>query len=497
LKAINFELNLIPLNLSYYGVELSKGNIIIYGNFGTYLISKDNAKSWERKWIGNYDVIYHLTNYNDTLWGVLGGGYVTHSIDGGLNWALNKVELDSNDIALRLIVTDESFYVRGLQTIYRFDRNFRRVSIIRDTLLSVNFVKVNDPGYPYPVVDFNYYHMYYIYDKLVILSLKTMRKGFIVLNKDLTNIELINPCQFIDVYKDSVFLKSCGVSDIFFYKNNAVFKIRDENLYIPNKNFTEWKYLFQDTIFLNFRDSLNLYKWREMVSPLGYYSDNINLYNVKSVEWKYKNKLLSDGIVLKRYYDSPKDTFITIGNQFIDSFAMSNYSPIVGRFGFGVAYNAFQARRVGVFNDSIHIFVKDKNYIFLSTNNGETWQLMSFLNGKPYSILNDSTYFFVYPISGVAEVCRTFDGGLTFLPNKRFFPGDTNSKDIKYSAIQLFFVDTSGIGFLTGIQNIGPYYSTVTENFWDNTIVVQTAAFNTLSNFTSNVCKIGNKYFFA
>ncbi|MCX7909898.1 MAG: hypothetical protein N2560_10355, partial [Ignavibacteria bacterium] len=490
------KLELLPLCINYYGVESSKGNIIIYGNFGTYLISNNNAKSWKRCWIGNFESIFHIVNYKDTLWGILGNGYIISSTDGGEHWVKNKIEIENGDKTLRLIVTDEAFYVRGIQTIYLYDRNFKKISKIQDTLLKVFYKEVHDPGYPYPLVNLNDYDFYYFFDKLIVLSNFT-NSGFFLVDKNLSKINLVNPCELISIYKDTNSKNSCNVNKIFLYKGKLVFQLKSENLYVSNEDFTKWEYFFRDTNFLNFRDTANIKRWKEIVNPLGYYSDGKNLFCMVLKNWEYKGKILAFGIVLKKFISSPKDTFIVSGNNFIDSYMKTTFSPPGYRHDVGIGIYMTKDRRFGVFNDSIHIFVHDKSYIFLTTNSGKNWGLISFLNGKPNNILNDTVYFFVYPSSGNAEVCRTFDGGYTFLPNKRYFPGDTSFKNANYLQVKVFFIDSSGIGFLTGSQSSSPYYFTVTENFWDSTVVVPTSIAPYSSNFTSNVSPINNKYYFA
>ncbi|MFN3782192.1 MAG: hypothetical protein ACK4SO_08455, partial [Candidatus Kapaibacteriota bacterium] len=354
---------------NYNGVVTTRNNVIIYGNFGRYLISNDNCRTWERFTLGNFDEIMFIENFNDTLWGVLKNGYVIVSADEGYSWERTKVEIDTDDILVQIIPTVDIIYLRGRYAVYSFDRNLRPIKRIReslDTLLTITKFDYFDPTWPYRYEKYIYEPDYYVFDRYIINSTKKVQgpySGFVTIDKDLNNWEIINPCRQIPEYLTDT--NRCNLRKILFYKDEAIFYILSFSLFKADSNFSGWKCFFKDSLFCYLeKDTTSRNIVNDIINISTIYSNNNYLFGIKDTKIFRNRKYLWDGFYLKKFVETPRDTFVPMGTFYLDEFNIDAYDRISGVSSLGgggilPSLLSTYGKLVAVFRDSIHIFVNN------------------------------------------------------------------------------------------------------------------------------------------
>ncbi|MGB9772343.1 MAG: WD40/YVTN/BNR-like repeat-containing protein, partial [Candidatus Kapaibacteriota bacterium] len=476
----SFEYELTPLKISLFGAVNVKNNIVAYGDFGNYLFSTDLGQNWRQRFIGIYDEIRSIVNFNDTLFGITFNGYFIISTDGGLSWNTKNIEIPSNEKLLKILVTQEGIYVRGIKTLFKLDR----MGNVEKTLFDPIFEPIYREwfeGNPDEVVDkVNHYDLagiFWIRGKIVLNSKNFCDSGFIVIEPDLSNFKkILLPIEVIKEYKN------CRGEVVFFpFKYDYIVWIND-HLYYFDSTFTNFQYFFKDSLFMNFytNDNEIRQKWEKVGGiPSFYFTIGDSLFIGRySDSTKYDTLgFNSDGPILRpypqfniysvnKYISEPKDTFVLQGVPFYDVYNAYYYALnkfYLSRLFFRIKVPSF------VVNDSIWIYT-GRNKFLLITNKCNSWYLVSYLSGKPRAILNDSTYFFVFQDNDITEVNRSSNGGNTFLPSKSYLEGYQQSRSLGgFYHLPYFFIDSTGKGFLKGLfkfSNFNNIYKT--ENFWES-----------------------------
>ncbi len=329
--------------------------------------------------------------------------------------------------------------------------------------------------------------MYFLDDQLLV-SIQSRYKGFVTLSEDLQEMNLIvlkgilnhsNP----DSYK---------LRKVLIYNNKPVFYITG-NLYNADDNFTKWSYFYQDTTFMNAHDP-DYYKRRGGIWPSTFYVLNNELFAnyVKNQEnrWSYSD------LGIKKYEAEPVDTFKVFNNIFDNDYHTMRYfsSPNQRYDGIqGVLYNANPC----ILDKSIIVKAGLVKSLLQTQDNGKTWELVSYLTGRPKAILNDSTYIFFNDNPKVNEVNRTEDYGNTFLPTIIPDVSDSILFDMSmYKSNSIFYLDNTGKGFLSGRKSeVFKSYIAYTEDGGKTYRYLFSK--NDFKSLGSNVCKLDGKYLFA
>jgi len=185
------EFELAPTRINFLGAVGSGKNIIVYGDYGSYLLSSDLGNSWTQHSIGIFDEIREIVNFKDTLWGITHKGYLILSIDNGINWNLHKLEIDTAERLVSLIVKDNAIFVRGLKFVMRISKNLQVEGIFQDTSLELKTWELfTEPEMP-PLHYYTTKGMHYWNDKLILYSKNFADSGFLVIKDNFTDLEYI------------------------------------------------------------------------------------------------------------------------------------------------------------------------------------------------------------------------------------------------------------------------------------------------------------------
>jgi hypothetical protein len=510
--------DLLPLKVSFYGAVNVKTNIIVYGDFGTYLHSTDLGKTWVQKFIGRYDVIRDMVNFNDTIFGVMYNGFVVMSTDGGENWFIKKFQIDTSEKFLRILVTDNAMYIRGIHTLWKLDRSFNILKELRSFIFEPTLNILTEGNQDEVVSPVNNYvndEMYLFGSKLILNSDSFGDSGFVAVDLDLQNIEQIVLINRFKTWSSS-YLR---LIKILNFGEKQICLI-NRNLYYTDSSFTDFNYFFKDSLYMNFDTTYDGYKkWLFTVGDpelyftigdtlfIGGRSDSTKVDTIYYPDGKmYFRLYYRYGIYsVKKYISNPKDTFVVQGYPFCDVYNASNYcnapfytTPWQDMFMKLTTPNL-------VVNDSIWIFVERNRFLLITTDKGYTWNLISYLAGIPRVILHDSTYFFVLQAPKVTEVNRTNNGGLFFQPSKAYLDGYEYKRYISwFYALPLFYVDSTGRGFLKGnfkAQNGNRIY--YTYDFWntynsfpDSFFVPIGSYYQLIEDYPSNIIRLNSGYLF-
>ncbi|MGB9853173.1 MAG: WD40/YVTN/BNR-like repeat-containing protein, partial [Candidatus Kapaibacteriota bacterium] len=516
---LSFDYELMPLRISFNGAVNVNNHIIVYGDFGSYLISTDLGRSWQQKFIGVFDEIRSMANLNDTLFGCTYNGYFIISIDRGLNWILNKVEIESGEKFLKILATNEGIYVRGIRTIYKLDRRGKIIKRVTSGILEPtrnNFIEGDPDEVNIPINRYFNDDMYLFEDKIIMNSDSFGDSGFVAMNVNLDSIQKVVLINKIRPWKD----KYPQLVKVLDYGNQKLFVLKSANIYTTDSIFSKFNYFYKDTLFMNFDTTYDAYKhWLVYGFPQFYFTAKDSLFIGRWYDsTKYDTIKKPDGssnyfpyyqfrlYSVRKYIPTPKDTFVIHGNPFYDVYNASFYFK--GNFEYPALLRRIETPSL-VINDSIWIYVHRKRFLLITADKGYSWKLISYLSGLPYLILNDTTYFFVMQGEGVTEINRTSDGGITFLPSKTFLEGYKQRIDMPwfYSLIY-FYLDSTGTGFLKGLfrTEYAKYANLIykTYNFWETYSCIPDSINLPVGNFrarwncySSNIVKFDDSYLLA
>ena len=115
----NFEL--IPLVISFRGVEAKQDTIIAFGDYGSLLISNDNAANWKQVKVFNRGTILSI-DWNDIKMVAFNdAGDIAVSIDKGITW--NTVT-NIQDSILAVIKYPDGYFIRARNKLFAISNNF-------------------------------------------------------------------------------------------------------------------------------------------------------------------------------------------------------------------------------------------------------------------------------------------------------------------------------------------------------------------------------------
>ncbi|MCX7748728.1 MAG: hypothetical protein N2645_17860, partial [Clostridia bacterium] len=473
----SIDFNLTPLKLSFFGAVNVKNNIIVYGDFGSYLFSTDLGNTWEQRFIGIFDEIRSIVNFNDTLFGVTLNGNLIISPDKGESWEIKKVNKEVWEKFLDILVINDAIYIRSLRKILKLNREGQIIKLLENPIFEPSKSSEYDGDIDELINDYHLYcnHRFYLYDNNIILnSDKFCDSGFIYVDLNLNNI--------VKVYlKDELkyWGGCCETVKVLNFGEKDIFKIT-MHLYIPDDSLKNFKYFYQDTSFMFVVNSTkSLHKWFNIGgNPDLYFTVKDTLFIGRWEDSTKYDTLSNTGGVLiripypqfnlysiKKYISYPRDTFVLQGLPFYDTYNGSKYHFI--DYIYPGLFRNIETPSC-VVNDSVWVYVNRKRFILLTTNKGHSWKMISYLTGKPREILNDSTFFFLFEAPELTEVNRTLDAGISFQPSFNFHTSYKSRRNISYFyKVHFFYIDSSGRGFLKGSSKYsGPGTIYNTYDFW-------------------------------
>jgi len=513
-----YKFSLMPLRCSFYGSVIDFPNIIVYGEFGTYLLSSDFGKTWSQNFIGKYSTIRDIKKSKDTLFGVLEDGYIIYSTNKGKNWNIVKPELEYDEKFYKLLVTEDNIFIRGSETVTKLTKDFNVVKTLRDSLLKLTPYMFDDEFSLQKKLTYFDVFFDFAFDKIVLSKPYWDKPGsFYALDLNLNELKIID---LKGKVKESPYTSNYNLENFFRLGTKTALKI-NYNLYVPDTALTNYKYFFKDTTFLDM-ENLDLNVRKRVFSLLTentYLEINDSLFGSLLYAYtipgdKPETKIfLYDKIDFKKYYDSPQDTFIQVGRP-LANYYYTNID-VVSQYGYEIQSfptinSKMRRRKISNFKDEIYVFSEDrdatfpptqKKFLLLAKDYFSSWDLVSVLDGEPIYILNDTVFFFVRK----NEIFRTFDGGVTFKPLEFYVPGDdTLAKYLYHYPAKLFnyyiksmFVDSSGQGVVLFDKKND--VCTITKNFFKtvNSYYSMKSIDNATGQFPSNIEKLSNYFVFS
>jgi len=493
-SALSYEFNLDPIKINYNGSVATKNNIIVYGDFGCYLISTDKGRSWEKRSIGIYKDIFEMKYFNDTLWGIVEGNYVIVSPDEGFTWNIYNLNLQ-DELIVKFLIDSDYLFFRGKKTIYKTDHRLSMVKFLTSDTLAIDVSENYDYNEDYPLkYKFkcnNPYLNFFIWESSIITNTYRSFSGgskLIEIDLELNTIKLIDLKGKMPFKNDSMVF---WVDWFAKYNGKDVVSISG-HIFYTDSAFNDLKYFFNNINFLNYLDSngkINSFKdpQADGIYYMSKFFYNNELYGTNFVESSSQNP--TSLVYLKRYDNrNGKDTFATVGSPFKDIYYFSQITYFSNNFlearrtsrisrALGYSYIGLH---LNIFFDSVIVFSHYNNILLVSTNFGQSWNLVSAFSGKPKYILNDTFYVFekvaFYEMfqGSSFDINRVFHNGLG-LP-LIFFDTLTGSKSTtlaSYHDLPLFYLDSTGFGFAIGNQDGGiglqmRGFFMVTYNFWQN-----------------------------
>ncbi|ROL55674.1 hypothetical protein D9V84_11025, partial [Bacteroidetes/Chlorobi group bacterium Naka2016] len=512
LKAQNFEI--IPLRNGFFGSTFIDTTIFVYGDFGVIYKSSDLGKTWKLDLIGANKKISQLEIFNDTLWGILEDSHIICSTNQGKSWEIFDIKMPTKEHFYWFLVDSSYFYIRCDSTILKVDRNFNIIKFLSDTIIktySANFVSTSLINksiiITYPK------KMYFVFNKIV-LPISKILDSFCILDKNFDSLKLISIKDNIPKQEGET---SFSLIDIFNFDNKFCFQFFPRyTLFVTDSTFENWNLFFKDSSFLNFTFEDSLKRWQNYYRILGssLFTDKDSLYGIHSEFAKHYipdgsggYKFLYFNYYVKKYRSEPYDTLIVIGKPFKDIYFSTHIYYVFGsRLGgeiiseqLGFPNVSFNKDIVVFTENNPNNFITQSKLILLTNSKFSNWNLVNLLLGKPFYILNDSTYFFVKDI----EIYRTFDGGITFKPFETYIEGDTDSYVPGFNnlkEIRQIYIDSTGKGVLLGIPK-NPF-PTKTYNFFKNiehkVSIPYNKSIRSLPNsLPSNISYIDDKFLFS
>ncbi|MGB9856406.1 MAG: WD40/YVTN/BNR-like repeat-containing protein, partial [Caldisericum exile] len=495
------QFDIVPLKCSFVGATYAKGNIIVYGTQTCLLISTDLGKNW--KLIQLYpsnDLIKDIQNFNDTLYGVIYEGKLIVSTDYGLNWKTYNLAKEG-EVFYKIFVNENSIYIRTNFGINKYSKTGEYLkSFITDDL---KIDKEDTSGiYILPPPKHKGFlqnpNIFFIEGKFFFRT-PSLNDGFIILNDDFTKVDTIILRGKVKTEYSNPYFSFRYVSKV--NKDKYLFDIF--GLYFCDSNFQNWRYFFNDPKFFN-PEEPNYYKMKRPKTTVEYINDIFFLSNdtffIGFTETSMSKVMISGGSLISDFHYLPGG---------IKDFQLYFYSPDSSNFlPYGNAFDNFYFtpkdyeypktriedlyfKKFFVFSDSIIIKVGFYNSILLTTNRGQSWNLVSSLNGEPQLILNDTTFFFVNHRIFKNDIDRSFNGGSTFLPTEIALDSALRS-EIVYDSTSWNPIDTiywfAKISYLSGATKTSLFYMDTTgKGFWFGDQLSQNyPGFAYTSNFAKN-----------
>jgi len=464
----NFEIT--PLKINWVGAVWINEKLIIYGTQGALLISDDKGKTWAKRFIDTCQgTIVRLVNYNDTLYGAISNGKILISTNFGKDWQVLNVENPRNESFLDLFVSDNALIVNT----------------------DSGFIRYTKKGELLGSIQVPHYQAYFYDNKIIVSGPNFNTNGFGYISEDLSTIHTINVRgKFLDEYNPEtyVFEKIIKIRpDKYLLTLNGVFTVCDTSF----ENFT---YFFPDKRIFNPYDST----YWDQISRLGfwhlrnlffYLKDTLFIgtlklsqkYLMKIPPFNSRNRPGTLWDYQLSFFSKDSLKFLPYNNLFENKY----YTPNIRTDSMGISgesRNQLFLRRSDhyVFQDSIIVKVSAFNSIFLTTNKGKEWRLVSSLhpNCSPRFIFYDSIFVFLNDYDEYNnDVDRSTDGGITFIPTEIGLDTDRipyvivdsnyNPIDTFYTGLKtgyfstsdhtyMFYIDSTGRGLWFGDRSLSP-----------------------------------------
>jgi len=256
LRAENF--NFTPINLNFNGIEVKNDTIVAYGDFGSILISYDNAANWNQIRVFSHGTIVKIFLEEDKIIAFNDFGNISVSMDKGKTWHLKENLNDSILCVIRypdgyflrmskklLIMTNEiklgkEFLLKSLPLIasnnflykYNYSLTFFKNHLIAE-IDSIRFLRFDNKLNPIDTISFNNLGLcsncegrYQIFADHNYFYTKVNQSVY--RSNDITSFERMYESKFVFNYK---------------LINNKIFIIQNDGIYFPEQPNLPFKLL--------------------------------------------------------------------------------------------------------------------------------------------------------------------------------------------------------------------------------------------------------------
>ncbi|GAB1370394.1 hypothetical protein MASR1M45_04550 [Candidatus Kapaibacterium sp.] len=119
------QFEITPLQINFIGIEAKGDTVITYGDYGSMLISYDNAETWEQIKVFENHLILKIYWNNDKIVAVNNKGQVAESYDKFKKWNLIY---DINEQIEAISESKDGYFVRTPDKVLLLDSNFNKIS---------------------------------------------------------------------------------------------------------------------------------------------------------------------------------------------------------------------------------------------------------------------------------------------------------------------------------------------------------------------------------
>lgn len=476
-----FSIELQPINENYKGVETKNDTIAIWDDYGSMILSFDNAKSWKQIKVFETGTIVKLYFEDNRITTFNNFGQISISTDNGKNWVERT---DLRDTVLSVLKLEEGYLVRLDDKLVLLTESFQ---IKEETVLRSNF----HPG----LNELSYINAMTKFKENFVIS--TFGANFIVFNKELNPIDTINMkerglcdnCSFLSrILSDN---DNVYVSGVYTIHKSSDFIIFD-TIYQTTEFVTRFN-LIDGTIY-----RMSLYK------ALKFELCKITSDTILTVA-KYKGKEKTRNISVNDYKIS-KDRLILVGDYkliIIHDFKKDT-TELVSEF------SGHSSRLLpDAINDSTFLFYSGStspykiygtfsSMLYKTDNKGVTFKNSININNNPdiwgyqifyykyFDSVKNLLYYggrdYYHEETGGFIVSSDFGDNFDFIPIKNFVFGTQEISNLQRKDNS--FVTAINFSY-NGLNKRGSYLYTFDDNFavldtfsFDNYIVRHQHSFN-------------------
>ena len=239
--------NLKPIKIDFEGVVAKDDIIIAYGNYGSYMISYDNDKTWETKKAFEKGTIFKMFFEENRIVAFTKNGQIATSNDNANNWItmpridITTFEDDLYDIT-NAVKIKSGYLIRKKKYIYFIDNDLKLVKKI-----DYPFGKNINPGY----------YRNYILNSLVVNENKVYipygNSNIAILNEN--TLEVDKEINLKEILK--LECEDCKYLNSLFIADNFIFTQFNSKFYKIDTTFTKFDTLINYNKTLLFKGQIN------------------------------------------------------------------------------------------------------------------------------------------------------------------------------------------------------------------------------------------------
>lgn len=123
--AAAYKFDIFPLNINFNSYTAMDSTIIVFGDFGSFLISNDNGTNWEQFKAFKNGNIKQLFIGSDRFTAFSDAGDISVSYNNGIDWIIRK---NLNDSILSVIKTNKGYLVRARKKLILLDEELKLIN---------------------------------------------------------------------------------------------------------------------------------------------------------------------------------------------------------------------------------------------------------------------------------------------------------------------------------------------------------------------------------